>query len=133
MFVSSAPFLIGAVLLMLIGIGGAACSFAAPAGRKALTGIGSVLVLLAGIVFLVLPLWAGSMHEVLSAAFGGRTGWIVLDIIDYVFTAGLGTGLILVAIAATRRLDRQSPRFTPHQPYGSHAPGTPYQHGPAQG
>ncbi|RKS06164.1 hypothetical protein DFP74_1788 [Nocardiopsis sp. Huas11] len=133
MFISNTPFIIGAALLCLVGVGGVACSFAAPVGRKGLAGTGSALVLAGAAVFLALALWSGAFNEALAPLFGGRTAWLVLNTVDYVFTAGLGTGLILLALAATRRPSRPAPHFTPHQPYGPHAPGTPYQHGPAQG
>ncbi|MFE3461039.1 hypothetical protein ACFXKD_26145 [Nocardiopsis aegyptia] len=133
MLFHSAPFVIGAVLLVLTGIGGMVCSFTAPAGRKALTGIGSALVLAAGLLFVVLPLTAHIIHGALAGMMGGLTAQYLIDAVDYIFTVGLGTGLILLALAATKRLSGPTPRFTPQQPYGPHAPGTPHQPGPAQG
>jgi hypothetical protein len=129
--IGNIPIIVSNVLLVLAGVGGVACSFAAPVGRKALTGIGSALVLAAGIVFLLL--WFGPFYETLA----GFTDWgvaeIVLGVVEYGFVVGLGVGLVLLAFAATRRLPQPRPRYTPHQPYGPHAPGTPHQYGPSQG
>jgi hypothetical protein len=129
--IGNAPLIIGNVLLILAGVGGVACSFAAPVGRKALTGIGSALVLAGGIVFLLL--WFSPLYETLAGLTDWRVAGIVVAVVEYGFTVGLGVGLVLLAFAATRRLPRPGPRPTPHQPYGPHTPGTPHQYGPAQG
>jgi hypothetical protein len=129
--IGNAPLIIVNVLLVLAGVGGVVCSFVAPVGRKALTGIASALVLAAGVVFLLL--WLSPFYETLSSLTDWRIAGTIMNVVEYGFTLGLSVGLVLLAFAATRRLPQPRPRSTSHQPYGPHAPGTPHQYGPAQG
>ncbi|GAB2512986.1 hypothetical protein [Nocardiopsis aegyptia] len=120
------PSLIGAILLVLAGIAALIGAFAAPSGRKGLTAAAGGLILVASIVFLFLTVAYFRLEEIFATFFDGRTSFILLDVIDFLFLALFDAGLVLLVFAATRRLARPRPAHPPHAPVG------PYQPGPAQ-
>ncbi|KOX11199.1 hypothetical protein [Nocardiopsis sp. NRRL B-16309] len=120
------PSLIGTILPLLAGAGVVIGAFAAPSGRRGLTGAAGGLILVSSIGFLILTLAYSPLQEMLSGPFGGRTVWIILDAVDFVCLALFDTGLVLLVIAATRRLAEPRPTRPPHAPVG------PYQPGPSQ-
>lgn len=121
-------FLVFPVLLALAAL---VTGFAAPYGRRALTVTGGALLLAGSGLALVFVFASGSIYEVASSLNGGRTGFIVLDVFQAVGDFLWATGLLLVALAATRRRPRPRPAQGPPAYQG--APGHPGAHGAPHG
>ncbi|OOC55840.1 MULTISPECIES: hypothetical protein [Nocardiopsis] len=128
------PHMIGPVLSALLGAAGLACCFAAPRGRRALTGVGGGLVLFASAVRLVLVLLYQPTESLLSGLFGGRTAGMAVDGLDYFAHSLFATGLLLLVLGATRRPPRVRAPRPAHVPAGPYPPGpaAPRPHGPVQ-
>lgn len=132
------PYVIGPVLLAVLGIAALICGFVAPKGRRALTGIGGGLILFASVLNLVPVLLYQPFDSLLSGAFGGRTAGMVIDGLHYFDRALFATGLLLLVFGATRRPPRvrtprpaHAPAHAPAGPYPP-GPGAPRPHGPVQ-
>ncbi|MGW9348879.1 hypothetical protein SAMN05421803_11119 [Nocardiopsis flavescens] len=136
-------FLVFPVLSVLLALAALVTGFAAPYGRRALTVTGGALLLAGSGLALVFVFASGSIYEVASSLNGGRTGFIVLDVFQAVGDFLWATGLLLVALAATRRRPRPRPvqgppayRGAPGHPGHPGAHGAPHggpQRGPWQG
>ncbi|MFL1378077.1 hypothetical protein [Nocardiopsis protaetiae] len=127
-------FLVFPLLSLVLSLAALVIGFTAPHGRRALTSIGGGLLLVGSGLVLVLMFGNASIHEAVSALNGGRTGNIVLGVIRGVADFFWATGLLLVALAATRR--RPRPRAVPagaptHAAYG--APHGAHQGAPQAG
>ncbi|WP_051049606.1 hypothetical protein [Nocardiopsis ganjiahuensis] len=131
--------LIGTVLLLIAGAAALFTGFTAPRGRRGLTCSGGALLVAAAVLSLTLALASAPIYETVSGLNGGRTAFIVLNVLNRIDDLLWAVGLLLVALAATKRLS--APRATPgppvpsgpHGPYGHRAHGhqAPYaQQGP---
>ncbi|MEU0488502.1 hypothetical protein ABZ249_04690 [Nocardiopsis sp. NPDC006139] len=124
-------FLVFPVVSLLLSLAALVIGFTAPYGRRALTAVGGGLLLVGSGLTLVLILGGGSIHEAVSALNGGRTASIVLDVLGGLSDFLWATGLLLVAVAATKRRPRPRAVPAPHAPYG--VPQGAHQAGPHQG
>lgn len=129
--------LIFPVLSLLLSVAALVIGFTAPYGRRALTAVGGGLLLVSSGLGLLLVFASGPIYEAASSLNGGRTASIVLEVIDGATGVFWATGLLLVALAATRRRARATAGppaayGTPQGvPRGDH-PGAP-QAGPQPG
>ncbi|WP_304452270.1 hypothetical protein [Nocardiopsis sp. YSL2] len=122
----NAPFVIGAAFLVLAGIATVIGAFAAPPGRKGMTGAAGGLILVSSIVFLILAAASLPIRAAFSNAMDVTTAWMVIGAVDSLFFAAFDAGLILLVFAATRRRTEPRPAHPPH------APAEPYRPGPSQ-
>ncbi|MGQ4268568.1 hypothetical protein [Nocardiopsis changdeensis] len=121
-------FLVFPVVSLLLSLAALVIGFTAPYGRRALTAVGGGLLLVGSGLLLLLTFASASIHEAVSALNGGRTASIVLDVLGGLSDFLWATGLLLVAVAATKRRPRPRAVPAPHAPYG--VPQGAHQAGP---
>jgi hypothetical protein len=120
-------FLVFPVISVILSLAALVIGFTAPYGRRALTSIGGGLLLVGSGLVLLLMFTNASIHGVASSLNGGRTASIVLDVLWGLSDFLWATGLLLVALAATKR--RPRPRAVP-APAAHGAPQAPHRAGP---
>jgi small-conductance mechanosensitive channel len=100
------PYLIGPLLLLLVGLFALVCCFAAAPERRTLTGLGAAALLASSVLSLLDQLLSGWLSEQVADS---ETTALITSVSYYLSAALLGAGMLLLVLAATRRTSRAGP------------------------
>ncbi|MEV6818051.1 MFS transporter [Nocardiopsis dassonvillei] len=109
------PYLIGPLLLLLVGLFALVCCFAAAPERRALTGLGAAALLTSSVLSLLDQLLSGWVREQVADS---ETTALMTGVSHHLSAALLGAGMLLLVLAATRRTSRAGPPPPSASPYG---------------
>ncbi|QUX28888.1 MFS transporter [Nocardiopsis akebiae] len=109
------PYLIGPLLLLLVGLFALVCCFAAAPERRALTGLGAAALLASSVLSLLDQLSSPWVRE--RVADSGTTA-LITGVSHHLSALLLGAGMLLLVVAAARRTSRAGPPPPSASPYG---------------
>lgn len=109
------PYLIGPLLLLLVGLFALVCCFAAASERRALTGLGAAALLASSVLTLLDQLLRGWLRELVAAP---ESAALITNVSYHLSALLLGAAMVLLTLSATRRTSRAGPPPPPVSPYG---------------
>jgi small-conductance mechanosensitive channel len=109
------PYLIGPLLLLLVGLFALVCCFAAAPGRRALTGLGAAALLASSVLALLDRFLFERLRELVADP---ESSSLVTNASYHLSALLLGAGMVLLALAATRRTSRAGPPPSAGPPFG---------------
>ncbi|WP_435108741.1 MFS transporter [Nocardiopsis synnemataformans] len=100
------PYLIGPLLLLLVGLFALVCCFTAAPERRALTGLGAAALLASSVLALLDQLFSEWLRERVADS---ETTTLITGVSYHLSALLLGAGMVLLVLAASRRTSRAGP------------------------